>query len=183
MSSSSGREKGRHIDSRFKRTVHTSYESQSKRAKIKIAIHRSSSVLLIQLGIMRAQEMDTDQLYYWFGNGVTWVIPKTRGYPNHCESALIGREVCVRVRCDVKIFCSAQLQSQTKIVGTLKPNAVFFLLVLPSCLSKLFIAVQSPNLVHQHWGDRETQKCPNNFDWDCSIHAITITCKKGKVLS
>ena len=35
----------------------------------------------------------------------------------------------MRVRCDVKIFCSAQLQSQTKIVGTLKPNAVFFLLV------------------------------------------------------
>ena len=61
-----------------------------------------------------------------------------------------------------------QLQSQTKIVGTLRPNAVFFLLVLPLSLSKLFIAVQSPNLVHQHWGDKETRKCPNNFDWDCS---------------
>ena len=22
--------------------------------------------------------------------------------------------------------------------------------------------------VHQHWRDKETQKCPNNFDWDCS---------------
>ena len=43
----------------------------------------------------------------------------------------------------------------------------FFLVVLPLSLLKLFIAVQSPNLVHQHWGDKETQKCPNNFDWDC----------------
>ena len=34
-------------------------------------------------------------------------------------------------------------------------------------LVPLNIAVQSPNLVHQHWGDKETQKCPNNFDWDC----------------
>ena len=60
-------------------------------------------------------------------------------------------------------------ESQTKIVGTLRPNAIFFLLLLPLSLSKLFIAVQSPNLVHQHWGDKETQKCPNNFDWDCSM--------------
>ena len=43
-----------------------------------------------------------------------------------------------------------ELQSQTKIVGTLKLNAGFSLLVLPSSLSKLFIAVWSPNLVHQH---------------------------------
>ena len=59
-----------------------------------------------------------------------------------------------------------ELQSQTKIVGALRPNAVFFLLVLPLSLSKLFIAVQSPNLVHQHRGDKETQKCSNNFEWD-----------------
>ena len=43
-----------------------------------------------------------------------------------------------------------ELQSQTKIVGALRPNAVFFLLVLPLSFSKLFIAAQSPNLVHQH---------------------------------
>ena len=56
---------------------------------------------------------------------------------------------------------SSRTQSQTKIVGTLSPNAVFFfLLVLPLSLSKLFIAVQSPNLVHRHRGDKETQKCP-----------------------
>ena len=41
-------------------------------------------------------------------------------------------------------------QSQAKIVVTLRPNAVFFLLVLPLSLSKLFTAVQSQNLVHQH---------------------------------
>ena len=40
--------------------------------------------------------------------------------------------------------------------------------MLPSSLSKLFIAVRSPNLVHQHWGDKETPECPNHFDWDCS---------------
>ena len=68
---------------------------------------------------------------------------------------------------------SAELQSQTKIVGTLKPNAVFSLVVLPSSLSKLFIAVWSPNLVHQHWGDKETPKCPNHFDWDCSPFGVT----------
>ena len=62
-----------------------------------------------------------------------------------------------------------ELQSQTKIVGALRPNAVNFLLVLPLSLSKLFIAAQSPNLVYQHWGDKETQKCPNNFEWDCSM--------------
>ena len=63
---------------------------------------------------------------------------------------------------------SSPTQSQTKIVGTLQPNAVFFLLVLTSSLSKLFIALRSPNLVHQHWGDKKTPKCPNHFDWDCS---------------
>ena len=63
---------------------------------------------------------------------------------------------------------SSPTQSQTKIVGTLLPNAVFSLLLLTSSLSKLFIAVRSPNLVHQHWGDKETPKCPNHFDWDCS---------------
>ena len=62
-----------------------------------------------------------------------------------------------------------ELQSQTNIVGALRPNAVFFLLVLPLSFSKLFIAAQSPNLVHQHWGDKDTQKCPNNFEWDCSM--------------
>ena len=66
------------------------------------------------------------------------------------------------------------LQSQTKIVGTLRPNAGFFLLVPPLSLSKLFIAVQSPNLVHQHWGDKETQNCPNNFDWDCSTNCYVL---------
>ena len=70
---------------------------------------------------------------------------------------------------------SSPTHSQTKIVGTLKPNAVFFLLVLPLSLSKLFIAVQSPNLVHQHWADRERQKCPNNFERHCSPLSILNT--------
>lgn len=75
---------------------------------------------------------------------------------------------------------SSPTQSRTKIVGTLRPNAVFFLLVLPFSLSKLFIAVLSPSLVHQHWGSKETQKCLNNFYWDCSfwhpVHPLCFIC-------
>ena len=42
------------------------------------------------------------------------------------------------------------LQSQTKIVGILPLNSIFFLLNLSYLLSlpMLFIAVHSPNLVH-----------------------------------
>ena len=29
------------------------------------------------------------------------------------------------------------------------------------------IAVNSPNLAHQHWEGKKTAKCPNNFDWEC----------------
>ena len=57
------------------------------------------------------------------------------------------------------------LQSQTKIVGILPLNSIFFLLNLSYLLSlpMLFIAVHSPNLVHQHWKGQKTVKCPNNF--------------------
>ena len=51
-----------------------------------------------------------------------------------------------------------QLQSRTKIVGTLNANAVFSLPVLPLSLPMLFIAIQWPNRVYQHWGDEKTQK-------------------------
>ena len=40
------------------------------------------------------------------------------------------------------------LQSQTKIVGILPLNTVFFLLSYLLSLPMLFIAVHSPNLVH-----------------------------------
>ena len=57
------------------------------------------------------------------------------------------------------------LQSQTKIVGILPLNSIFFLLNLSCLLSlpMLFIAVHSPNLVHQHWEGQKTVKFPNNF--------------------
>ena len=33
----------------------------------------------------------------------------------------------------------------------------------------LFIAGNSPNLAHQQWVEgKETAKCPNNFNWECS---------------
>ena len=78
---------------------------------------------------------------------------------------------------------SSPTQSQTKIVGTLKPNAVFSILVLTSSLSKLFIAVRPPNPVHQHWGDKETPKCPNHFDWDCSCIPLWLFTDLHSVLS
>ena len=52
---------------------------------------------------------------------------------------------------------ASYLQSQSKIVGTLPPNTVFFL--LPArllVLTMLFIAVNSPNLAHQHWDGKKT---------------------------
>ena len=57
----------------------------------------------------------------------------------------------------------------TAIVGTLKGNNVFSFLVLSLSLPMLFIAIQSPNRVHQYWGDEKSQKCPSSFDWDCSL--------------
>ena len=59
----------------------------------------------------------------------------------------------------------------------------FFLLVLTSSLSKLFIAVRSPNLVHQHWGEKETAKCPNHFDWGCSYIPVSLFTDLHSVLS
>ena len=44
----------------------------------------------------------------------------------------------------------------------------FLLLACLLILSMLFIAVNSPNLAHQHWECKKTAKCLNNFNWDCS---------------
>ena len=46
------------------------------------------------------------------------------------------------------------------------PDAFFFFLLLVRLLvfSMLFIAVNSPNLEHQHWEGKKTVKCPNSFD-------------------
>ena len=44
----------------------------------------------------------------------------------------------------------SNLQPQTKIVGTLPPNAVLSLLAGLLVLPMLIIAVNSPNLAHQH---------------------------------
>ena len=54
-----------------------------------------------------------------------------------------------------------------KILGTLPPNAIFSLLAPVLVLPMLIIAVNSPNLAHQHWEGKKTAKCPNNFDWEC----------------
>ena len=65
-----------------------------------------------------------------------------------------------------------------KWLGHFNQTLFFFLLVLPSSLSKLFRAVRSPNLVRQHWGYKETPKCPNHCDWDCrspSLYDLTNT--------
>ena len=50
--------------------------------------------------------------------------------------------------------------------------ALVHLLVLPM----LFIAVNSPNLVHQHWKDQKTAKCPKPlgycFIWPCKHRSL-----------
>ena len=50
--------------------------------------------------------------------------------------------------------------------------ALVHLLVLPM----LFIAVNSPNLVHQHWKDQKTAKCPKPlgycFIWPCKYRSL-----------
>ena len=56
------------------------------------------------------------------------------------------------------------LQSQTKVVGTLPLNTGFSLLACLLVLPMFFIAVNSPNLAHQHWEGKKTTRCPNNFD-------------------
>ena len=68
----------------------------------------------------------------------------------------------------VQNFLLKVLQSQTKVVGILPPNAVFFLLLArPLVLQMLFIAVNPPNLAHQHWEGKKIVKRANNSDWDC----------------
>ena len=57
-----------------------------------------------------------------------------------------------------------QVQFQTKVAGTPPPNTGFSLLACLLVLPMLFIAVNSPNLAHQHWEGKKTAKCPNNFD-------------------
>ena len=43
-------------------------------------------------------------------------------------------------------------------------NAAFSLLACLFVLPMLVIAVNSPNLAHQHLEGKKTTKCPNNFD-------------------
>ena len=60
-----------------------------------------------------------------------------------------------------------ELHCQTKIAGTLHPTRFFFFFLLLArllVLSILFIAVNSPNLEHQHWEGKKTVKCLNSFD-------------------
>lgn len=53
-----------------------------------------------------------------------------------------------------------QLQSQTKIARTLPLNTVFLLLACLLVLPMLFVAVNSSNLVHEHWEGKTTVKRP-----------------------
>ena len=56
--------------------------------------------------------------------------------------------------------CNRDLRDRTSDLQS-QPFLLARLLVLP-------IAVNSPNLAHQHWEDKKTVKRPNNFDLDCS---------------
>ena len=53
-------------------------------------------------------------------------------------------------------------------MGPFHPT-LFLLLARLLVLPMLVIAVNSPNLAHQHWEGKETAKRPNNLDGDCCI--------------
>ena len=54
-----------------------------------------------------------------------------------------------------------------KSLRNLQQTLFFSLLVLSFSLPMMFIAIQSPKRVQNVY--EKTQKCPNNFDWDCSL--------------
>lgn len=72
---------------------------------------------------------------------------------------------------DTNVLQFLATDSYKNIVGTLPSNAVFCFLLLACLLvfPMVFLAVNSPNLVHHYWECKTTAKCPNTgFDWDCS---------------
>ena len=64
------------------------------------------------------------------------------------------------------VCCFNYSLRQTRL-GHFHWTLFFCLLARFLSLTMLFIALNSPNLVHQYWEGQETVKCPNSFDWDC----------------
>ena len=59
----------------------------------------------------------------------------------------------------------SDLQSQTKQVGTLKLDTVFFFTSGPSPHpANVVYHFNSPNLAHQHWEGKEPKQCSYNID-------------------
>ena len=100
---------------------------------------------------------------------------KIRAVP--CESSQWGDKEINTVQNNTSRLTLMKLQSQTKIVATLPPNAVFSLLTRLLVLPMLVITGNSPNVAHHHREGKKTAKCPNNFDWDCSYFCVDITRK------
>ena len=50
------------------------------------------------------------------------------------------------------------------------PTLFFFCFWPISSSSQCCFLQLNPNLAHQHWEGKKTAKCPNNFDWDCTIN-------------
>ena len=77
-----------------------------------------------------------------------------------------------------KCFWTKEKETRVKLNPRSSANqlsnnwALVHLLVLPM----LFIAVNSPNLVHQHWKDQKTAKCPKPlgycFIWPCKQRSL-----------
>ena len=66
------------------------------------------------------------------------------------------------------------LHSQTKMVGTLSPNAVFSVLARLLVLPMLVIAVNSPNLADHHWRARRQQSVPTTLTETVACFVSTI---------
>ena len=77
-------------------------------------------------------------------------VRETQWTPQQSKSPSLVTDLEFNLRICQHTFKFLPDTASDNIVGTLGPNAVFPLLVLLLSLSKLFIAVQSPNLVHQH---------------------------------
>ena len=59
------------------------------------------------------------------------------------------------------IYNLEKISHSKKQLGHFQPTLFF-----TSCFPMLFIAFNSPNLVHQHWKEKKTTKSPKNFDLD-----------------
>ena len=106
----------------------------------------------------------------WARGGEVWPAKVLFFFRSHCLFVCLIKKQghCCQLgnthfRTFIFLIHWIDLQSQTKIVGILATNAVFFFRFWPvSSSSRSWLS----QLTHQHWEGKKTAKCPNNLDWD-----------------